>query len=102
MCSLPRGLPARFPGSTRAPRFARSLRQASIGAGTMGGGIAMNFANAGIPVTIVEHSSEALERGIAIISRNYATTVSRGRMTKEAHDRRHGTHHALHRHGGSR
>ena len=58
-----------------------------IGAGTMGGGIAMNFANAGIPVTIVERNSEALERGIAVISRNYATSVTRGRMTQEAHDR---------------
>ncbi len=58
-----------------------------IGAGTMGGGIAMNFANAGIPVTIVERDTEALERGIATISRNYAASVSKGRMSQDTHDR---------------
>ncbi len=52
-----------------------------IGAGTMGGGIAMNFLNAGIPVTIVETAKEALDRGVAIIRRNYETTAKKGRMT---------------------
>src|SRR5262249_14046375 len=51
-----------------------------IGAGTMGGGISMNFLNAGIPVTIVEAAQEALERGVATIRRNYDNTAKKGRM----------------------
>ena len=52
-----------------------------VGAGTMGGGIAMNFLNAGIPVTMVEMSREALDRGVATIRRNYDNTAAKGRMT---------------------
>ena len=52
-----------------------------IGAGTMGGGIAMNFLNVGIPVTIVETKQEALERGIATIRKNYENTAKKGRLT---------------------
>ena len=52
-----------------------------IGAGTMGGGIAMNFANAGIPVTIVEQSQEILDKGIGIILKNYENTASKGRIS---------------------
>jgi 3-hydroxyacyl-CoA dehydrogenase len=52
-----------------------------IGAGTMGGGIAMNFLNIGVPVTIVETSHEALDRGLATIRRNYENTAKRGRLT---------------------
>ena len=52
-----------------------------MGAGTMGGGIAMNFLNAGIPVTIVEAKAENLERGLAIIRRNYEATAAKGRLT---------------------
>ena len=52
-----------------------------IGAGTMGGGIAMNFLSAGIPVTIVETSKEALDRGVSIMRRNYENTAKKGRMT---------------------
>jgi 3-hydroxyacyl-CoA dehydrogenase len=51
-----------------------------IGAGTMGGGIAMNFLNAGLPVRIVERKAEALERGLAAIRRNYENTVAKGRL----------------------
>jgi 3-hydroxyacyl-CoA dehydrogenase len=51
-----------------------------IGAGTMGGGITMNFLTAGIPVTIVEMTQEALDRGVATIRRNYETTVKKGKM----------------------
>ncbi len=54
-----------------------------IGAGTMGGGIAMNFLNAGIPVTIVETKQEALDRGLGIIRRNYAATAAKGKMKPE-------------------
>jgi 3-hydroxyacyl-CoA dehydrogenase len=51
-----------------------------IGAGTMGGGITMNFLSAGIPVTIVETQQEALDRGVATIRRNYEATVKKGKM----------------------
>ncbi|MGF9758525.1 3-hydroxyacyl-CoA dehydrogenase NAD-binding domain-containing protein [Microvirga sp. 0TCS3.31] len=54
-----------------------------IGAGTMGGGISMNFANAGLPVTIVEAKPEALERGLGVIRRNYESTAKKGRMSME-------------------
>jgi 3-hydroxyacyl-CoA dehydrogenase len=52
-----------------------------IGAGTMGGGIAMNFANVGIPVTIVEMKQDALDRGLKVIRSNYERTASRGGIT---------------------
>ncbi|CCV10709.1 3-hydroxyacyl-CoA dehydrogenase NAD-binding domain-containing protein [Mesorhizobium sp. STM 4661] len=55
-----------------------------IGAGTMGGGIAMAFANGGYPVTLLETSSEALERGLATIDRNYAVSVARGSLSEDA------------------
>ena len=58
-----------------------------VGAGTMGGGIAMNFLQAGIPVTIVETTQEALDKGISVIKSNYAATVSKGRLTQEAMDK---------------
>jgi 3-hydroxyacyl-CoA dehydrogenase len=54
-----------------------------IGAGTMGGGIAMNFANAGIPTVIVETTQEALDRGMATIRRNYQNSAKKGRITAE-------------------
>jgi 3-hydroxyacyl-CoA dehydrogenase len=56
-------------------------KAAVIGAGTMGGGIAMNFANVGIPVTVVEMNQENLDRGLGIVRKNYEATASRGRMT---------------------
>ncbi len=52
-----------------------------IGAGTMGGGIAMNFVNVGIPVTIVEAKQEALDRGLGVIRKNYENTAKRGRLS---------------------
>ena len=58
-------------------------RVAVIGAGTMGGGIAMNFLNAGIPVTILESKQEALDRGLATIRKNYESTVKKGRLTAD-------------------
>jgi 3-hydroxyacyl-CoA dehydrogenase len=54
-----------------------------IGAGTMGGGISMNFLSAGIPVTIVEMSQEALDRGTGVMRKNYEATAAKGRMTSE-------------------
>jgi len=53
-----------------------------IGGGTMGGGIAMSFANAGIPVTLVEINKKALQRGLAIIDKNYAGSVKRGKLSE--------------------
>src|SRR2546421_6700150 len=61
---------------------AKDIKKAAvIGAGTMGGGIAMNFANVGIPVTVVEVQQEALDRGLGVVRKNYETTASRGRLT---------------------
>ena len=59
-----------------------------IGAGTMGGGIAMCFANAGIPVRVHDNEPENLARGIKVIEGNYARTVSKGRLTQEEMDKR--------------
>jgi len=56
---------------------------AIIGGGTMGGGIAMNFANVGIPVKLLEINDEALARGMAMINKNYSFTVSKGKLTEE-------------------
>src|SRR5579871_6459332 len=61
-----------------------------IGAGTMGGGIAMNFANAGIPVTIVEVQQEALDRGLKVVRGNYERSAKSGRFPMEEVDRRMG------------
>jgi 3-hydroxyacyl-CoA dehydrogenase len=61
-----------------------------IGAGTMGGGIAMNFLNAGIPVTLLEVKQEALDRGVGVIRRNYEATASKGKLTSEQVEQRMG------------
>ena len=69
----------------------RQIRKAAvIGAGTMGGGIAMSFANVGIPVTLVDVSQEAVDRGLAKIKGNYAATVSKGRLAQSDMDKRMG------------
>jgi len=54
-----------------------------IGAGTMGGGISMNFLSAGIPVTIIEMSQEALERGTGVMRKNYEASAAKGRLTSD-------------------
>jgi 3-hydroxyacyl-CoA dehydrogenase len=59
-----------------------------IGGGLMGGGISMNFANVGMPVTIVETSQEALDRGLGTIRKNYENTARKGRLTEEAVEQR--------------
>ena len=67
----------------------REIRKAAvIGAGTMGGGIAMNFANAGIPVLLLETKQEALDKGLATIRRNYENTLKKGKLTQEKFDQR--------------
>ena len=68
---------------------ARPIASAGVvGCGTMGGGIAMSIANAGLPVTVLESSQEALDRGMAIIRKNYAATVSKGRLSQAQMDAR--------------
>ena len=59
-----------------------------IGGGLMGGGISMNFANVGVPVTIVETNQEALDRGLGAIRKNYENTARKGRLTEEAVEQR--------------
>lgn len=59
-----------------------------IGAGTMGGGISMNFANVGIPVTIVEREQAALDRGLKVIRANYERSAQRGKLTAEQVEQR--------------
>jgi len=61
---------------------------AVIGAGTMGGGIAMNFANAGIPVTVLETTQAALDKGLGTVRRNYENTLKKGRLTQVEFDKR--------------
>lgn len=62
----------------------RAIKSAAvIGAGTMGGGIAMNFANAGIPVMILEMKQEALDKGLATIQKNYENSAKKGKLTPE-------------------
>jgi len=63
---------------------------AVIGAGTMGGGISMNFLNAGVPVTIIEMKQDALDRGIATIRKNYESQVKKGKLKPDAYDKRMG------------
>jgi 3-hydroxyacyl-CoA dehydrogenase len=68
---------------------AKDVKKAAvIGAGTMGGGIAMNFANVGIPVTVVEVKQDALERGLGVVRKNYENTASKGRMTTQDVEKR--------------
>ncbi|MDQ3075234.1 MAG: 3-hydroxyacyl-CoA dehydrogenase NAD-binding domain-containing protein, partial [Pseudomonadota bacterium] len=69
-----------IPDDTR-PRDIK--RVGVIGAGTMGGGISMNFLSAGIPVTIVEMTQDALDRGTATMRKNYEATAAKGRMTND-------------------
>ena len=67
----------------------REIKKAAIiGAGTMGGGIAMNFVNAGIPVVLLETKQEALDKGIATIRKNYENTMKKGKLTQEKFDQR--------------
>ena len=62
----------------------RPIKSAAvIGAGTMGGGIAMNFANAGIPVKVLEMKAEALEKGMGVVRKNYENSAKKGRMKPE-------------------
>jgi len=76
-------------GGIPADTPAQEVRSvAIIGAGTMGGGIAMSFAGAGIPVTLIESRQEALDKGLATIRKNYAGTVAKGRLLQAEADAR--------------
>ena len=74
---------ARIPGlsADAAPR--KIGKAAVIGAGTMGGGIAMCFADAGVPVVLVDIKDEALKRGLGVIRGNYEASAKRGRLTAD-------------------
>jgi len=79
---------AKIPDLPKDTRVLEVRRAAVIGAGTMGGGIAMNYANAGIPVLLKEVSEEALSRGLEVIRKNYANTVKKGRLSQAGMDQR--------------
>ncbi|RJF72789.1 3-hydroxyacyl-CoA dehydrogenase [Deinococcus cavernae] len=79
---------AKIPGITKETPVSEIRKVGVIGAGTMGGGIAMNYLNAGIPVTIVETAPENLERGLATIRRNYENTARKGRLTLDEVEQR--------------
>jgi 3-hydroxyacyl-CoA dehydrogenase len=70
----------RIPGIGEDVRSSRVQSAAVVGAGTMGGGISISFANAGIPVTLLDASAESLERGLSGIERTYQSMVDRGRL----------------------
>jgi 3-hydroxyacyl-CoA dehydrogenase len=76
---------ADVPSST-ATRPVRSV--AVIGAGTMGGGIAMNFANAGVRVIVLESAQAALDKGLGVVKKNYESTLKKGRLTAKQFDER--------------
>jgi 3-hydroxyacyl-CoA dehydrogenase len=79
---------SRIPGIGKETPRREIKRVGIIGAGTMGGGIAMNFANAGIPVTMLEVQEDALERGLKVVRGNYERSMKRGKLTQEQVDRR--------------
>lgn len=71
----------RIPGLPQGARGRTIAKVGVIGAGTMGGGIAMNFANAGVPTVVVEATREALDRGLDVVQRNYEASARKGRLT---------------------
>ena len=79
---------AKIPDVPKETKTYDIRRAAVIGAGTMGGGIAMNYANAGIPVIVKETAQDALDRGMAIIAKNYANSVKKGRFSQAVMDQR--------------
>ncbi len=79
---------AKVPGIGKDTPIIEVKRAAVVGGGTMGGGITMNYANAGIPVLFKEVSQEALDKGLATIKKNYAATVAKGRLNQKQMDER--------------
>ena len=78
----------KIPGISKSIKPCQFGSAGVVGAGTMGGGITMNFANAGIPVTVVEQDAELLQKGLLIIQNNYEATVAKGRLSQEKMDER--------------
>jgi 3-hydroxyacyl-CoA dehydrogenase len=79
---------SKVPGIPKDTPLIPIKRAAVVGAGTMGGGITMAYANAGIPVLLKEVTQEALDKGMATITKNYAATVKKGRLTQAQMDER--------------
>ena len=79
---------AKVPGAPKDFKPGKVKSAAVIGAGTMGGGIAMSFADFGIPVKVLDASREVLERGLQRVKDNYATSVKRGSLKQEVMDKR--------------
>ena len=79
---------AKIPDIPKGTHTYEIRRAAVVGAGTMGTGIAMNYANAGIPVLLKEVNQQALDRGMAVIRQNYAGTVKRGRLSEAQMEQR--------------
>ncbi|MCC6075903.1 3-hydroxyacyl-CoA dehydrogenase NAD-binding domain-containing protein [Pseudomonas sp. GCM10022188] len=79
---------AKVPGIDASLPLRPIKKVAVIGAGTMGGGIAMNFVNIGMPVVLLEQKREALDRGLAQIRKNYEITAKRGKLTQEQVEQR--------------
>jgi len=79
---------AKIPGIPKSIAHIPIAKVAIVGAGTMGGGIAMVFANAGIPVVLKETDQAALDRGLATIRKNYENSVKKGRFTEQAMEQR--------------
>ena len=78
---------ARIPNVPETTALRKIESVAVIGAGTMGGGIAMNFLSAGLPVVLLEMNQEALDKGVATMRGNYENSLKRGKLTREALDR---------------
>jgi 3-hydroxyacyl-CoA dehydrogenase len=85
---------AKVPGIDDSVKPRPIARAAVIGAGTMGGGIAMCFANAGIPVTLIETTQEQIDKGYARVRDTYGFSVKRGSMTEAGARAAHGADHA--------
>ncbi|WOB07566.1 3-hydroxyacyl-CoA dehydrogenase NAD-binding domain-containing protein [Piscinibacter gummiphilus] len=79
---------AKIPGIPADTPLVDVKKVGIIGAGTMGGGIAMNFANVGIPVILVETAQAALDRGLGVIRKNYENSAKKGRFTQEEVEKR--------------
>ena len=79
---------AKIPDIPKETELLEIKKVGIIGAGTMGGGIAMNFANVGIPVTLIEQNQERLDKGIGIIRKNYENTAAKGRITLDDVEKR--------------
>ncbi len=79
---------AKIPDISRDTPIRDIKKVGVIGAGTMGGGITMNFLNVGVPVTLVEQNEDALDRGLGVICKNYERSAKKGRMTVEDVERR--------------